>query len=73
MSGLSRVHSPAFTEGISSCGSSPPHGAMTLDEIAQEICERHSVSPLLLRSPCRRRDLTPLRVELARKAIEEGV
>jgi REP element-mobilizing transposase RayT len=64
--------SPAFADSIPTYTPPRAPSPVTLDALAKTFCAKNAVSPVLLRSRSRRRDLTPLRVALARKAIDTG-
>lgn len=47
-----------------------PRSPLTLEQLATSTAEAHNISVELLRSRSRARTLTPIRIELTRRAIE---
>jgi putative transposase len=50
-----------------------PRGHSTLAQLAESICARHGIPLSIIRSRAALRRLTPIRVEIARSAIEQRV
>src|SRR5690606_5409576 len=50
-----------------------PRSRLSLSVLAENICREHAVSVEVVRSASRQRRLTPVRVALATRAIEERV
>jgi len=50
-----------------------PRSSLTLAQLAETICNRHGIPVSIIRSPAALRLLTPIRVEIARSAIEQRV
>jgi len=47
--------------------------AITLDELVEQVCERHEVTEAQLRSGSRRRLYSAIRAEIAMAAVDEGI
>lgn len=50
-----------------------PRSRLTLEELANQVCQQFSVSPNAVRSASRQRSLTAARVEIATRAVDERV
>jgi hypothetical protein len=50
-----------------------PKSTETLEEFARNLCDKHGASLQLVCSRSRQRNLTPLRVEIAREAIDRRI
>jgi hypothetical protein len=46
-----------------------PKSVLTLEQLAMDVCHARNLSLDAVRSPSRRRALTPVRIEIARRAI----
>jgi putative transposase len=47
-----------------------PRSALTLDQLLEQLCRELSLDAALVRSPARRRELTPIRIRFARMALQ---
>ena len=50
-----------------------PRSPLTLEQLAHKLCQQHNISVDILCSPSRARNLTPLRLEFTRQAIEQRI
>ncbi len=47
-----------------------PRSSLTLDELLEQLCRELNLEAALVRSPTRRRELTPIRIRFARMALQ---
>lgn len=50
-----------------------PKGTLSLDQLARRVCDAHEISLELVCSVSRQRRLTPIRIEIARYALEQRI
>lgn len=50
-----------------------PKSKLTLAQLVDDVCKKHHVSKSRLISPAKDHDLSPVRVEIARRAVEERI
>jgi REP element-mobilizing transposase RayT len=50
-----------------------PKGTLHLDQLARRVCDAHEISLELVCSVSRQRHLTPIRIEIARYALEQRI